>query len=113
MIETQHRFRQGKLGGELLNDYYLRGVQTTIRELEATGSKIITDGEQAKPSFLTYPIFKLIDECYTFSLDCYSLKSVDGQHRALPRLIKAPFRYATYASTYIDVAKQFTKLPIK
>jgi methionine synthase II (cobalamin-independent) len=31
-------------------------VRETIAELEATGSPVITDGEQAKPSFATYPL---------------------------------------------------------
>ena len=34
----------------------------TVEELEATGSDVISDGEQTKPSFLTYPIHNLIDE---------------------------------------------------
>ena len=33
--------------------------------------------------------------------------------RTLPRLVKAPFRYATYAYKYLDVAKKLTKKPIK
>lgn len=96
-----------------MQDYYIRAVQSTIEQLEAIGSKTITDGEQTRSSFLTYPIFDLIDEYYSSALDCFSMKSSDGHHRALPRLIKAPFRYATYAATYIEIAKQFTKLPIK
>jgi 5-methyltetrahydropteroyltriglutamate--homocysteine methyltransferase len=112
-MTAQSRYHYGGIGSEHLNDYCIRAVQSTIEELEATGSKIITDGEQTKPSFLTYPISKLIDEYYTISQDCFSLKSIDGHHRGLPRLIKAPFRYATYAHTYIDMARQFTKLPIK
>jgi 5-methyltetrahydropteroyltriglutamate--homocysteine methyltransferase len=36
-----------------------------------------------------------------------------GHIRTLPRLIKAPFQYATYAYKYLDVAKKLTKKPIK
>ncbi|UJR35020.1 hypothetical protein I4U23_027796 [Adineta vaga] len=96
-----------------LDDYYNRAIETTISELETIGSKVVTDGEQMKPSFLIYPIKQLINEYYTFSFDCFSLKYADGQQRILPRLIKAPFRYATYAYTYLDLAKKFTHLPIK
>jgi 5-methyltetrahydropteroyltriglutamate--homocysteine methyltransferase len=88
-------------------------VQTTIEQLEATGSPVVTDGEQTKPSFMTYPIFELMNEYYTFSPDCFSLKFADGHQRPLPRLTKAPFRYAVYAYTYVDAAKQFTTRPIK
>ena len=96
-----------------MNDYSLRAIQSTIRQLEATGSTVITDGEQTKPSFLTYPISKLMNEQYVVAQDCFSLKSTDGRYRRLPRLIKAPFRYATHADEYINIAKQFTDLPIK
>jgi len=113
LLQTQTRFYHGRLGGELLNDYYLRAVQTTIEQLEATGSQIVTDGEQMKPSFLIYPINELVEEYYSYSLDCYTIKSANGDHRALPRLIKAPFRYSTYAASYLEKAQQFTKLPIK
>jgi 5-methyltetrahydropteroyltriglutamate--homocysteine methyltransferase len=54
-----------------------------------------------------------MDEYYTLSQDCFSLKFADGHQRLLPRLTKAPFRYAVYAHTYIDAAKQITQLPIK
>jgi 5-methyltetrahydropteroyltriglutamate--homocysteine methyltransferase len=113
LIAAQRSYRYGRINRDRLNDFYKRAVQTTIEQLEATGSQVMTDGEQTKPSFLTYPIFSLVDECYTFSQDCFSLKFADGHQRALPRLTKAPFRYAVNAHTYIDVAKQFTQLPIK
>jgi 5-methyltetrahydropteroyltriglutamate--homocysteine methyltransferase len=96
-----------------LNDYFTRAIQTTIEHLETTGSSVITDGEQTKPSFLTYPIFDRFDEYYKLSKDCFSVKFSNGNQRALPRLIKAPFRYAVYAHTYLDTAKHFTHLPIK
>jgi 5-methyltetrahydropteroyltriglutamate--homocysteine methyltransferase len=31
-------------------------VRDTIRRFEEAGSPVVTDGEQSKPSFLTYPI---------------------------------------------------------
>jgi 5-methyltetrahydropteroyltriglutamate--homocysteine methyltransferase len=31
-------------------------LRDTINHLEATGSPVITDGEQTKPSFATYPL---------------------------------------------------------
>ncbi|CAF5096880.1 unnamed protein product, partial [Rotaria sp. Silwood1] len=48
-----------------------------------------------------------------FTSDCFSLKFADGHQRLLPRLTKAPFRYAVYAHSYIDAAKLITQLPIK
>ena len=106
-------YREGRINHDRLHDYYIRALQTTIQELESTGSPVITDGEQMKPSFLTYPIHDLFNENYVFSLDCFSLKFADGHQRPLPRLVKAPFRYAVYAHTYIDAAKRITQLPVK
>lgn len=54
-----------------------------------------------------------MNEQYIVTQDCFSLKSTDGRYRRLPRLIKGPFRYATHADEYMNVAKQFTNLPIK
>ncbi len=113
MITAQRNYQYGRINLHRLNDFYTRAVQTTIEQLEATGSPILTDGEQTKPSFLTYPISTLFNEYYTFSSDCFSLKFADGHQRLLPRLTKSPFRYAIYAHTYIDAAKQLTQLPIK
>lgn len=112
-MAAQRSYRDGTINLDRLNDYHKRATQITIEEMEATGSPVVTDGEQTKPSFLTYPIFALFNEYYKFTLDCFSLKFADGHQRLLPRLTKAPFRYAVYAHSYIDAAKQITQLPIK
>ncbi|CAF4875890.1 unnamed protein product, partial [Rotaria sp. Silwood1] len=113
LITAQRNYRDGRITLDRLNDYYKRAIQITVEEMEATGSPIVTDGEQTKPSFLTYPIFALFNEYYKFTSDCFSLKFADGHQRLLPRLTKAPFRYAVYAHSYIDAAKLITQLPIK
>ncbi len=46
------------LASELLSQY-ASAVQDTIARFEATGSKVVTDGEQAKESFAIYPIHGL------------------------------------------------------
>jgi 5-methyltetrahydropteroyltriglutamate--homocysteine methyltransferase len=43
---------------ELLSQYDF-AVKDTIARFEATGSKVVTDGEQAKESFPIYPIHGL------------------------------------------------------
>jgi methionine synthase II (cobalamin-independent) len=46
--------------GRITTDAYARLAEDAVREtmgqLETTGSPVITDGEQAKPSFATYPL---------------------------------------------------------
>ncbi|CAF0824243.1 unnamed protein product [Rotaria sp. Silwood1] len=113
LIVAQRDYRDGTINRDRLNDEYKRAIQFTIEEMEATGSPVVTDGEQTKPSFLTYPISAILNEYYTFTSDCFSIQFADGHQRIVPRLMKAPFRYAVYAHSYIDAAKQFTQLPIK
>lgn len=48
-----------------------------------------------------------------FLLNIYTFYFSIGHVRTLPRLIKAPFQYATYAYKYLDVAKKLTNKPIK
>jgi methionine synthase II (cobalamin-independent) len=84
-------------------------IRDTIRRFEDTGSRIITDGEQAKPSFATYPL----DGATGLASNGVVIPFEDGHTRQLPRLTTGPFRYATYASRYLATAKRLTKLPVK
>jgi len=52
-------FRSGRISqAELLSQDDF-AVQETMARFEATGSKVVTDGEQAKESFAMYPIHGL------------------------------------------------------
>ncbi len=84
-------------------------IEDTIKEFEETGSPVITDGEQTKPSFATYPVNGL----QNLSWDGAIIPFSDGHYRQLPKLTSGPFRYHTYANTYIDKAKKYTSLPVK
>lgn len=84
-------------------------VRDTIRHLEATGSPVITDGEQTKPSFVSYPIYGASN----LAFDGVSIPFADGHTRQLPRLTAGPFRYVTYAASYLNAAKKLTERPLK
>jgi len=84
-------------------------LRDTIRLFEESGSPVITDGEQTKPSFATYPLEGLTN----VAPDGVVIPFEDGHTRQLPRLTSGPFRYATYASAYLTAAKRLTKLPVK
>jgi 5-methyltetrahydropteroyltriglutamate--homocysteine methyltransferase len=86
-----------------------QAVRDTIQRFEATGSPVITDGEQTKPSFATYPIHGL----KTLASDGVVIPFADGHVRQLPRLTGGPFRYQTYASTYLEQAQKHARLPLK
>jgi 5-methyltetrahydropteroyltriglutamate--homocysteine methyltransferase len=77
-----------------------RAVKETIEELEATGSSVITDGEQAKPSFATHPLHGLSN----LLPDGVVISSADGHTRRLPRLALGPFRYGVHAGGYLEAA---------
>ena len=46
----------GRISQEELDARYDDAVRDTIASLEDAGSPVVTDGEQRKPSFVTYPI---------------------------------------------------------
>jgi 5-methyltetrahydropteroyltriglutamate--homocysteine methyltransferase len=86
-----------------------QALEETIAELEATGSPVITDGEQLKPSFVTYPIQGL----QTLSPDGVVIPFADGHTRQLPVLTAGPFRYQTHADAYLERAQRYATRRIK
>jgi 5-methyltetrahydropteroyltriglutamate--homocysteine methyltransferase len=84
-------------------------LRDTINHLEATGSPVITDGEQTKPSFATYPLSGLEN----LAADGVTIPFADGHTRQLPRLTKGPFRYGIHAVTYLKAAQRHAHRPVK
>jgi len=102
-------FAAGELSRDDLDAQYEAVVRETIAEFEATGSPIITDGEQTKPSFATYPVAgadNLAPDGVTIAFD-------DGHSRQLPRLTGGPFRYQAYAGEYLALARKYARRPLK
>jgi 5-methyltetrahydropteroyltriglutamate--homocysteine methyltransferase len=84
-------------------------LRDTISRLEATGSPVITDGEQTKPSFATYPLSGLEN----LAGDGVTIPFSDGHTRQLPRLTGGPFRYGVHAVTYLKAAQRHAHRPVK
>lgn len=99
----------GQLNNDGLQHLFDVALEDTIKQFEATGSTVITDGEQTKPSFATYPISGMKH----LSPDGVVIPFEDGHTRQLPSLTAGPFRYQQYADSYIKKARQFTELPLK
>ena len=56
LIDGTQAFKDGRISQKELDSLYAAAIRDTIERFEATGSPVITDGEQTKPSFATYPI---------------------------------------------------------
>src|SRR3954454_16233498 len=87
----------GEIGDADLAAAQDQAVRDTIGRLEELGSPVITDGEQAKPSFATYPIAGATD----LAPDGVVIPFADGHQRQLPHLTAGPFRYQVHADTYL------------
>ncbi len=109
LIEAAGELAAGRITAA---DYALiaeAAVTETIGQLEATGSPVITDGEQGKPSFATYPLVGLA----ALAPDGAVIPFADGHTRQLPRLTAGPFRYAEHAASYLEVALRHAQVPVK
>jgi 5-methyltetrahydropteroyltriglutamate--homocysteine methyltransferase len=102
-------FAGGQIQQTELETLFDKATQETIKELEATGSPVISDGEQSKPSFVTYPM----QGFQNFAADGVVIPFADGHTRQLPKLTAGPFHYTTFANSYLQKAKQYSSLPIK
>jgi 5-methyltetrahydropteroyltriglutamate--homocysteine methyltransferase len=99
----------GQLNDQDLQQLYDSALVDTIRRFEDTGSPVISDGEQTKPSFATYPIQGMTN----LAMNGVVIPFADGHTRQLPTITSGPFRYQTYADSYVRKAKELTKLPVK
>jgi 5-methyltetrahydropteroyltriglutamate--homocysteine methyltransferase len=109
LIDGMAAAAAGRLAAENLEKLFDAAVRDTIRRFEETGSPVITDGEQRKPSFATYPIHG----AKNLAPGGVVIKFKDGHERQLPVINAGPFRYATYASAYLDAAKKHAHVPLK
>lgn len=81
----------------------------TIARFAATGSPVFSDGEQSKPSFVTYPLHGSA----LIVPGGMPIDFADGHRRQLPLLARGPFRFATYADGYVTEARRLTDRPVK
>jgi 5-methyltetrahydropteroyltriglutamate--homocysteine methyltransferase len=92
-----------------LNPLYEDAIRDTIEQFEATGSPVITDGEQRKyHNFGTY----CVDGLSNIAPDGFKLPFVNHTRR-WPRLVSGPFHYKRYADCFLDFAKRYAHVPLK
>jgi methionine synthase II (cobalamin-independent) len=89
---------------------YEAAIRDTIERFEATGSPIVTDGEQRKyHNFWTYPVHGLPNT----NPDGFQIPFAAGHVRRMARLTHGPFRYRRYADEFLRGAQRYTRVPIK
>ena len=93
-----------------LEPLYEEAIQDTIERFEATGSPVITDGEQRKyHNFWTYSVQGLPNT----APDGFKIPFSAGHVRRMLRLTAGPFRYQRRADAYLDVAFRYAHVPLK
>jgi 5-methyltetrahydropteroyltriglutamate--homocysteine methyltransferase len=109
LIAGMQAFQVGRISQQQLNALFDSALKDTIERLESTGSPVITDGEQGKQSFATYPIQGLEN----VAPDGIQIQFADGHIRNLPRLTEGPFHYRTPADVHLERAQRYAHVPLK
>jgi 5-methyltetrahydropteroyltriglutamate--homocysteine methyltransferase len=99
----------GSIGQVELDALFDEAVRDTIMRMEAVGSPVVTDGEQRKPSFATYPVHGLP----SLATGGVVIPFADGHTRELPVITEGPFRYRTHADVYLLAALPVASRPVK
>ncbi len=93
-----------------LEPLYEEAVRDTIEQFGATGSPVVTDGEQRKyHNFATYCVEGLPNT----APDGFKLPFAAGDTRRWPRLTGGPFRFQMYGYDFLDRAMKYAHVPVK
>ena len=109
LIDGMGAISAGTISLEEFRQLQEAALRDTIERFEATGSTVISDGEQTKSSFVTYPLEGL----QNLAPDGAVIPFADGHTRQLPRLTSGPFRFGTYANGYLEAAQRYARVPVK
>ncbi len=102
--------RAGEATDPSLEPLYDQAVRDTIARFEATGSPVVTDGEQRKyHNFWTYSV----EGSPNTAPDGFRIPFAAGHTRRMPRLTQGPFRYRTRADSFLEIAQKHATVPVK
>jgi methionine synthase II (cobalamin-independent) len=112
------QYDAGEITRDQLEAEQDKAVRDSIEHQEATGTPIISDGEQRWSSFATYAITDtlagtgLADHLAGDGGQFFAIFA-DGHNRQLPRLTGGPFRYKTYAADTLKKSIGLARKPMK
>jgi 5-methyltetrahydropteroyltriglutamate--homocysteine methyltransferase len=109
LIEGMAALGRGEISPGRFEELQDEALRDTIERFEATGSPVISDGEQTKSSFATYPLEGLGN----LAPDGAVIPFADGHTRQLPRLTSGPFRFGRHADGYLEAAQRHANVPVK
>ena len=100
----------GEASDPALDPLFEDAIRDTVARFEATGSPVISDGEQRKyHNFFDYCVHGLPN----MAPDGFKIPFAAGHTRRMPRLATAPFRYKEHADRYLEAALRLAKVPVK
>jgi len=115
--EAYARYDRGEISKDELAEQQDAAVRDSIEKFEATGSPIISDGEQRWSSFATYPITDTLAGTGLAPTlgpgGQYFAIFADGHSRQLPKLERGPFTYVNYAADSLAKSLPFAHKPMK
>jgi methionine synthase II (cobalamin-independent) len=110
-------YDEGRVSKEELEALQDAAAKESVERYEATGSPIVSDGEQRWSSFATYSITDTL--AGTGLADSlagggqFFAIFADGHGRQLPKLVRGPFRYKTYAADSLAKSIVHATKPMK
>ncbi len=118
LLDAYADFDAGRIDDATLDAAQDTAVRETIRQFEATGSPIVSDGEQRRGSFATYPVTETpaADAGRSPVPDAdgrYLAVFADGHGRLLSPPAGGPFRYKTYAADTLSRSTGYATRPLK
>lgn len=115
--EAYAKFDAGEIGESDLETLQDAAAKDSIERMEATGSPIVSDGEQRWSSFATYPIATTLAGTGLAPMlgagGQYFAIFADGHGRQLPKLERGPFAYNQYAADSLAKSIVHATKPMK
>jgi 5-methyltetrahydropteroyltriglutamate--homocysteine methyltransferase len=100
----------GDVDHPALEPLFDEAIRDTVARFEATGSPVVSDGEQRKyHNFWDYCVHGMPN----MAPDGFKIPFAAGHTRRMPRLIHAPFRYKIHADRYLEAAQRYANVPVK